>query len=74
MCMCDKDFFDLAHLQHTLLKLVLGGFTAVKEPDIAPQSEGKRRVVSRRGRLSRGRSQKCDSQRTVKQRALEGHD
>lgn len=37
MCVSDEDFLDLPHLDTTLLNLMLGSLSAIKEPDIAAQ-------------------------------------
>jgi len=49
----DKDLFNLAHLYIGFLDLVLRSFTAIEQPDISIQPQGKRRVIPGRRRLCR---------------------
>jgi hypothetical protein len=46
MGMGDEDLFNLSHLYFGPLDLVLCSLAAVEQPDIAIQSESKRRVIS----------------------------
>lgn len=59
----DEDLRDLAHLHIALLYLMLGSFSAIKQPSLPVQSKSERRMIPCSRGLCGGCSEECDVNR-----------